>query len=262
MRRVAIGLCVALFASASALAAVKGEEVQYKDGNVVMKGYLAYDDTVKGKRPGVLVVHEWWGHNDYTRQRARMLAELGYTALAVDMYGDGKTADHPDTAGKFSGEIRKNMPLMQARFNAARKRLSAHPTVDAKRIAAIGYCFGGSVVLDMARSGADLAGVVSFHGGLTTEHPAKPGKVKARVLVLNGEADPFISADSIAAFKKEMDGAKVNYKFVNYPGAKHAFTNPGATALGEKFNLPLAHNPAADNASWAEMQGFLKDVFK
>lgn len=262
MRRVAIGLCVALFASASALAAVKGEEVQYKDGNVVMKGYLAYDDTVKGKRPGVLVVHEWWGHNDYTRQRARMLAELGYTALAVDMYGDGKTADHPDTAGKFSGEIRKNMPLMQARFNAARKLLSAHPTVDAKRIAAIGYCFGGSVVLDMARSGADLAGVASFHGGLTTEHPAKPGKVKARVLVLNGEADPFISADSIAAFKKEMDGAKVNYKFVNYPGAKHAFTNPGATALGEKFNLPLAHDPAADNASWAEMQGFLKEVFK
>lgn len=262
MRRVAIGLCMALFASASALAAVKGEEVQYKDGNVVMKGYLAYDDTVKGKRPGVLVVHEWWGHNDYTRQRARMLAELGYTALAVDMYGDGKTADHPDTAGKFSGEIRKNLPLMQARFNAARKLLSAHPTVDAKRIAAIGYCFGGSVVLDMARSGADLAGVVSFHGGLTTEHPAKPGKVKARVLVLNGEADPFISADSIAAFKKEMDGAKVNYKFVNYPGAKHAFTNPGATALGERFKLPLAHNPAADNASWAEMQGFLKEVFK
>lgn len=262
MRRVAIALCLALFASASAFAAVKGEEVQYKDGDVVMKGYLAYDDTVKGKRPGVLVVHEWWGHNDYTRQRARMLAELGYTALAVDMYGDGRTADHPETAGKFSGEIRKNMPAMQARFNAARRLLIAHPTVDAKRIGAIGYCFGGSVVLDMARSGADLAAVVSFHGGLTTEHPAKPGKVKARVLVLNGEADPFISADAIAAFKKEMESAKVKYKFINYPGAKHAFTNPGATALGEKFNLPLAYDPAADKAAWAEMQGFLKEAFK
>ena len=262
MRRVVIGLCLSLFASGSALAAVKGEEVQYRDGDVVMKGYLAYDDAVKGKRPGVLVVHEWWGHNDYARQRARMLAELGYTALAVDMYGDGRTADHPETAGKFSGEIRKNMPAMQARFNAARKLLAAHPTVDAKRIGAIGYCFGGSVVLEMARSGADLAGVVSFHGALATEHPAKPGKVKARVLVLNGEADPFVSAASIAAFKKEMDSAKVNYRFVNYPGAKHAFTNPGATALGEKFNLPLVHNPAADNASWTEMQGFLKEVFK
>lgn len=262
MKRLFFGFVLSLCAAAPALAAIKGEEVQYKDGGVVMKGYLAYDDAVKGKRPGVLVVHEWWGHNEYTRQRARMLAELGYTALALDMYGDGKTADHPDTAGKFSGEVRKNMPAMQARFNAARKLLAGHPTVDAKRIGAIGYCFGGGVVLEMARSGADLAGVVTFHGDLSTAQPAKPGKVRARLLVLNGEADPFVSADAIAAFKKEMDSAKVNYRFVNYPGAKHSFTNPGATALGEKFNLPLVYNPAADKASWDEMQGFFKDVFK
>jgi dienelactone hydrolase len=243
-------------------AAVKGEEVQYKDGGVVMKGYLAYDDAVKGKRPGVLVVHEWWGHNDYTRKRAHMLAEMGYTALAVDMYGDGKTADHPETAGKFSGEVRKNLPLMKARFDAARKALAAHSTVDTKKTAALGYCFGGTVVLEMARQGEDLKGVASFHGNLQTENPAQPGKVKARVLVLNGEADPFISAESIEAFKKEMDAAKVSYRFVNYPNAKHSFTNPDATAVGEKFNLPLAHNQIADNESWEEARRFLLDVFK
>jgi dienelactone hydrolase len=262
MKRFLSGFFLSLCLTAPVLAAVKGEEVQYQDDGVAMKGYLAYDDAVKGKRPGVLVVHEWWGHNEYTRKRARMLAELGYTALAVDMYGEGKTADHPETAGKFSGEVRKNMPAMQARFKAARKLLASHPTVDAKRIGAIGYCFGGAVVLDMARSGADLAGVVSFHGSLTTEHPAQPGKVKARLLVLNGEADPFVSADSIAAFQKEMDNAKVKYKFVNYPNAKHSFTNPGATAVGEKFNLPLVYSPVADQESWVEMERFFKEVFK
>jgi dienelactone hydrolase len=262
MRRLALAFgLVALFAT-PAWAAVKGEEVQYRDGNVVMKGYLAYDDAIKGKRPGVIVVHEWWGHNEYTRKRARMLAELGYTALAVDMYGEGKTADHPDTAGKFSGEVRKNMALMTARFNAARQVLIKHKTVDAERVAAIGYCFGGSVVLEMARQGADLAGVVSFHGNLQTEHPAKPGKVKAQLLVLNGGDDPFVSAESIAAFKKEMEAARAKYRFVSYPGAKHAFTNPDADGYGKKFNLPLAYNAVADKESWDQMKVFLAGVFK
>jgi dienelactone hydrolase len=262
MRRLALAFgLVALFAT-PAWAAVKGEEVQYRDGNVVMKGYLAYDDAVKGKRPGVIVVHEWWGHNEYTRKRARMLAELGYTALAVDMYGEGKTADHPDTAGKFSGEVRKNMALMTARFNAARQVLIKHKTVDAERVAAIGYCFGGSVVLEMARQGADLAGVVSFHGNLQTEHPAKPGKVKAQLLVLNGGDDPFVSAESIAAFKKEMEAARAKYRFVSYPGAKHAFTNPDADGYGKKFNLPLAYNAVADKESWDQMKVFLAGAFK
>jgi len=262
MRRLALAFgLVALFAT-PAWAAVKGEEVQYRDGNVVMKGYLAYDDAIKGKRPGVIVVHEWWGHNEYTRKRARMLAELGYTALAVDMYGEGKTADHPDTAGKFSGEVRKNMALMTARFNAARQVLIKHKTVDAERVAAIGYCFGGSVVLEMARQGADLAGGVSFHGNLQTEHPAKPGKVKAQLLVLNGGDDPFVSAESIAAFKKEMEAARAKYRFVSYPGAKHAFTNPDADGYGKKFNLPLAYNAVADKESWDQMKVFLAGAFK
>jgi len=262
MKKLVWGFCVAALFAPSTWAAVKGEEVQYRDGGVVMKGYLAYDDAVKGKRPGILVVHEWWGHNEYARKRARMLAGLGYTALAVDMYGNGKTTDHPDTAGKFSGEVRKNLPLMTARFHAARRVLAAHKTVDAKRIAAIGYCFGGAVVLEMARQGEDLAGVVSFHGLLDTDHPAQPGKVVAQVLVLTGADDPFVPAVSVAAFKKEMDAAGANYRVISYPGAKHSFTNPDADAFGKKFNIPLAYNSAADKASWQESQNFLAKVLK
>lgn len=245
----------------SVQAAVKGEEVQYKAGDTVLKGYLAYDDAVKGKRPGVLVVHEWWGHNEYARMRARMLAELGYTALAVDMYGDGKQATHPDDAGKFSGEVKKNMPMAKARFDAARNLLKKHATVDGKRIAAIGYCFGGGIVLEMARAGEPLKGVVSFHGSLKTDRPAKAGKMKVRMLVLTGEADPFVPAEQVEAFKKEMNAAKASYKVIAYPGAKHAFTNKEADQYGQKFNLPLAYNAEADQKSWAEMQAFLKEIF-
>ncbi len=244
-----------------ALAALKTEVVEYKADGTVLKGYLAWDDAVSSARPGVLVVHEWWGHNEYARMRARMLAELGYTALAVDMYGEGKTADHPDTAGKFSGEVRKNLPLARKRFEAALRLLRQHKTVDPKRIAAIGYCFGGAIVLEMARQGVDLMGVVSFHGALNTEHPARPGKVKTRVLVLNGAADPFIKPEAIEAFKKEMQTAGVDYRFINYPGAKHAFTNPQASELGKKFNLPLEYHPEADKQSWAEMRAFFDRLF-
>jgi dienelactone hydrolase len=252
---------MAFIGLASAQAAIKGEEVEYKAGNTVHKGYLVYDDAVTGKRPGVLVVHEWWGHNKHARNSARKLAEAGYVALALDMYGDGKQANHPDQAGKFSGEVGKNLPLMKSRFEAGMKLLRKQAQVDARRVAAIGYCFGGSVVLQMAREGEDLRGVASFHGGLATEHPAKPGKVKARVLVMNGAEDPFVPADQIAAFRKEMEGAKVDYKFVSYPGAKHAFTNPDSDANAAKFNMPIAYNARADQESWAELQSFLKSIF-
>jgi dienelactone hydrolase len=255
-------LIIALaFVAQAAQAAVKGEEVQYKAGNTVLKGYLAWDDAVKGKRPGVLVVHEWWGHNEYARERARMLAALGYTALALDMYGDGHQAHHPEEAGKFSGEVRKNLVLAKQRFDAAQRVLKKHPTVDGKNIAAIGYCFGGAIVLEMARQGESLKGVVSFHGSLNTEQPAKAGRVKARMLVLTGEADPFVPAEQVEAFKKEMDAAKADYKVIAYPGAKHAFTSKGADELGEKFKLPLAYNADADQKSWAEMQAFFKEIF-
>lgn len=254
-------LLLALAIAQPAAAEIKTEAVEYKAGDTVLKGYIAYDDRIKGKRPGVLVVHEWWGHNDYVERRARMLAEMGYTALALDMYGDGKQAAHPGDAGKFSGEIRKNLPLMTARFNAAYELLAAQPTVDKTRIAAIGYCFGGAVVLEMARAGADLRGVASFHGSLDTEHPAERGKVKARVLVMNGADDPFTKPEQIEAFKQEMKAAKVRYQFINYPGAKHAFTNPDADRYGQEFKLPLAYNAEADRKSWIELKAFLKKVF-
>ncbi len=261
MLRTFAGLLLAVYATAS-FAAIKTEEVSYKADGVTMKGFIAYDDAIKGKRPGILVVHEWWGHNEHTRASAKKLAALGYTAMAVDMYGDGKTADHPKSAGEFAKSVRSNMPLMKKRFNAALATLKKQKTVDSKRIGAIGYCFGGSVVLEMARQGANLKGVVSFHGQLNTQSPAKAGKVKAKVLVLTGAEDPMVKSESVEAFKKEMEAAKVDYKVVSYPGVKHAFTNPAADENAKKFNLPLAYNATADNESWQEMTSFFKKIFK
>lgn len=251
-----------MFVAAAAQAAVQGKEVSYRASGTTLKGYIAYDDAVQGKRPGILVVHEWWGHNEYARMRARMLAKQGYTALAVDMYGDGKQAHHPDDAGKFASEVSKNAKLAKARFDAALKLIREQKTVDAGNIAAIGYCFGGSVVLNMARIGEPLKAVVSFHGGLGTESPAEAGKVKARIASFTGEDDPMIPAAQVAAFRQEMDKAGVTYKAVTYPGAKHAFTNPDADKYGQEFKLPLAYNAAADKASWDEGLAFLADAFK
>lgn len=244
-----------------ALAAVQTKVVEYRQGDVTMKGYLAWDDAVKGPRPGVLVVHEWWGLNDYARTRARMLAELGYTALAVDMYGDGKVAGHPDDAGKFATEVRKDLALMTARFTAGMEFLKKQPSVDPTRIGATGYCFGGAVVLNMARQGADLKGVASFHGSLVTTKTAEPGKVKARVLVMNGAADSFIPPDQIAAFAAEMARAGADFTFINYAGAKHSFTNPGADAFAVKFGMDIAYDAAADRRSWDEMKRFFVELF-
>ena len=241
---------------------VRGEPVEYVVGGTTMKGYLAYDDSFSGKRPGILVVHEWWGNNDYTRKRARMLAELGYVALAADMYGEGKQARHPDDAKKFSAEIRKNMPLARERFLAARKVLEDFKFTDPKRIGAIGYCFGGGVVLQMARDGVDLAGVVSFHGGLATESPAKPGSVKAKILVLTGADDKFVPPEQVEAFRREMKAAGADFRIISYPGALHAFTNPEADSYAKQFNMPIAYNADADKKSWAEMKAFFKDIFR
>lgn len=261
MKKIFLFILVTFIISLPAMGAVQTKEVEYKADDTVMQGYLAYDDSIEGKRPGVLVVHEWWGHNAYARKRAEMLAELGYTALAVDMYGDGKTADHPEDAGKFSGELKKNMPAAVARFTAAMDLLKKDPTVLPDKIAAIGYCFGGGLVLELARAGIDLDGVVSFHGSLATSSPAKRGKVKAKVLVLHGEDDPFIKAEEIDAFKKEMKAAKVDYTFISYPGVVHSFTNPEADKFGAKFNLPLAYDKEADEKSWQAMRIFLVDIF-
>ena len=214
-----------------ASAEIVTQEISYQQGDTTLKGFVAFDDAIEDVRPGILVIHEWWGHNDYARKRARMLAELGYTALAVDMYGDGKTADHPDDAGKFSSAVGGNPALARARYEAALETLKKQPTVEGDKIAAIGYCFGGGILLNMARMGTDIDGVVSFHGSLATSSPAGKGDIKTRIRVFN------------------------------YPGAVHSFTNPGADALGKKFNLPLAYNEKADKDSWQQMQEFFHEIF-
>ena len=240
---------------------ILGKTVEYNAQGVVMKGYLAYDDHIKGKRPGVLVVPEWWGLNDYARKRARMLAELGYTALAVDMYGDSKVATTPDDAGKLSSYLMKNFDVAKARFMAAMDFLKQQPSVDPNLVAAIGYCFGGGVVLNMARQGTDLKGVVSFHGSLTAVKPAQSGSVKAKILVLHGGADKLVTPEQVEAFKQEMKSAGADFRFISYPGATHSFTNPEATELGKKFNMPIAYNAEADRKSWVELKEFLKSIF-
>ncbi|MDZ7805219.1 dienelactone hydrolase family protein [Thiohalophilus sp.] len=262
MKRNRIWLIALLLTVApGAMAALQTETVTYRDNGTEMKGYVAYDDSIEGKRPGVLVVHEWWGHNEYSRERARMLAKEGYVAFALDMYGEGKTADHPDTAGKFAGEVRKNMDVAESRFLAALEQLKNHPMTEADEIAAIGYCFGGGVVLEMARRGIDIDGVASFHGMLGTDSPASKGDVEAQIRVYTGEADQMVKAEDVEAFKKEMDAADVDYKLTSYPGVKHGFTNPDATGAGKKFGLPLAYDEAADKDSWADMLEFFEQIF-
>jgi len=191
-----------------------------------------------------------------------MLAELGYTAFVVDMYGGGKVVVSPDDASKLSSEAMKNFDVAKARFMAAMDFLKRQPTVDLARMAAIGYCFGGGVVLNMARQGVDLKGVVSFHGGLTAVKPAQPGSVKAKILVLNGDADQLVPPDQVEAFKQEMKAAGADFQFISYPGAMHAFTNPEADVLGKKFNLPIGYNAKADKESWNEMKKFFSVIFK
>jgi dienelactone hydrolase len=245
-----------------ARAEVIGKTVEYTAGGVTLKGYLAYDNSFKGERPAVIVVHEWWGLTEYPKKRAEMLAALGYVALAADMYGDGKIADNPADAQKYAGESTKDFSALKDKFSAAVDFLKKNELVNPNKITAIGYCYGGGVVLNMARAGFDLKGVVSFHGNLTPAEPAQQGKVKAKILVCNGGADKFISSDAIASFKKEMTSAGVEYTFKSYRGALHAFSNPGATALGKKFSMPIAYNERADKRSWGEMVKFLKAATK
>ena len=244
-----------------ARAAVVGEEVIYATGETELHGYIAHDEAVAGKRPGVLVVHEWWGHNDYARDRARQLAELGYVALAVDMYGQGRRTGHPEDAGKFAGEVKADMAAAEARFRAAMQRLQAHPLVRDADIAAIGYCFGGGMALEMARRGLPLDAVASFHGSLATDHPAEPGGVQAEILVANGGADPFVKLEQIQTFMAEMEQAGVAYTYVSYPGVKHSFTNPDADEMGKKFDLPLVYDAHADRDSWEKMKALLVGAF-
>ncbi len=260
MRYCLLGTLMAI--SAVAHAEVQTREIPYTaaDGTE-MVGYYAYDDAVDGKRPGVVVVHEWWGLNDYAKRRARDLAELGYSALAIDMYGQGKHTEHPKDAMSFMKAALSDAEAAKGRFNAGLDLLKQQPQTDADKLAAVGYCFGGKVVLDMARQGAPLDGVVSFHGALATQTRATAGSVKARVLVEHGAADSMVSADDVAALSAEMVKAGADYQLVSLPGAKHGFTNPGADKFQEQ-GVDVAYNQGADERSWQDMQRFLNETFE
>lgn len=240
-------------------AAIKEEAVTYMIDGKNYNGYVTYDSNQQGKRPAVLVVHEWWGLNDYPRSRAKQLAQLGYIAMAVDMYGDGKTGDDPKAAQALATPYYKNPALAKTRLDAAINKLKTFPQTDTSKIAAIGYCYGGFIVLNAAKLGADLKGVVSFHGDLSGV-PVNKNLLKAKILVCHGEADPLTNPQ-VAAFKKSMDSAGVDYTFKSYPNAAHAFTNPASTENGKKFNMPIAYNAAADTASWNDMKAFFAKIF-
>ncbi|MGK2925278.1 MAG: dienelactone hydrolase family protein [Lysobacterales bacterium] len=243
---------------------IQSREISYSAGGADMQAYVAWDGTRSGQRPGVLVVHEWWGCNEYVRRRADMLAELGYTAMAVDMYGGGRTADNPDAAGQLMNGLLADLGVVRKRFDAGLGELRSQETVEKARIAAIGYCMGGGIVLHMARYGADLAAVASFHGSLPLALAPKGegGKVKARVAVYHGEDDVFFKAEDVAAFKAEMQNAKADCLFVTLPGALHGFSNPQASVNGEKFGIPLRYNELADSCSWDHMQLVLESAFR
>jgi dienelactone hydrolase len=240
---------------------IKNETTSYSLDSVNMNGYIAYDSVSQTKRPVVLVIHEWWGQNDYVRNRANQLADLGYLAMAIDLYGNGLTADNPEKAGQLAGPFYQNPQLAKDRFDAALTMIKKHPMADTNKIAAIGYCFGGGMALNIARLGENLKGVVSFHGSLIGV-PANKNTLKAKILICHGDGDEFVKPDEVAKFKTEMERIGVPYVYKEYPGAMHAFTNPDATAMGQKFHLPIAYNAEADANSWGEMKLFLANIFK
>jgi dienelactone hydrolase len=240
---------------------VHTETVTYRAGGTTLRGHLAIDAAASGRRPGVLVVHEWWGLNDYIRRRAKMLAELGFAALAVDMYGDGKTAADATEAGTLMNGVLADFKSGEARFRAGYEWLKSHERVDPARMAAVGYCFGGAVALHAARIGLPLAAVASFHGALGSFHKPAPGTVKAKVLVCHGAADTLVPDADVAAFRREMDAAKADYHVVAYPDALHGFTNPEADANAKKYGLPLGYDADADRRSWQDMQDLFARAF-
>lgn len=239
-------------------AAVKTKTVEYNDGNTVLEGYLAYDDAIEGKRPAVLIVHEWTGIGNYIKQRAEQIAGLGYAAFAIDIYGKGIRPADSNEAAKQAGIYRSDRQLMRSRTLAGLEEAKKFPFVDQKRIAAIGYCFGGGVVLEMARSGADLKGVVSFHGNLDTPNPQDAKNIKAKVLVLHGADDPYVKQETVLAFWKEMQDAKADWQMIIYSNAVHGFTNP---EHGSDPSRGAAYNKGADICSWQAMKDFFNEIF-
>jgi len=247
-----------LMAMTTAAAEVRSETISYRDGDVELTGNLYWDDSISGKRPGVLVVHEWWGLNDYARWRAGQLAAMGYVAFAADMYGGNKVTTHPSQAGEWATAIASNQDAWRQRGLAGLQQLSSSPLTDTNRMAAIGYCFGGSTVMQLAYAGADLKGVVSFHGALPLPNGDEAKNIKGRVLVEHGNADAFVPPERVSAFKAAMNDAGVNLTFHGHDGARHAFTNPDAGDFGIDN---LKYDAAADESSWRSMQQFFREIF-
>lgn len=239
---------------------IKTDSVVYSDSTVQMIGFMAVDTASTEKKPIVLIVPEWWGLGDYVKTRALDLAKLGYLAMAVDMYGKGTYVEDPKAAQELATPFYQNPQLAKSRFDAALAFAKSNPLADTNRIAAIGYCFGGAQVLNMARMGENLNGVVSFHGDLVGVTPQK-NTIMAYILVCHGEDDKFVDSNQVKTFKKQMDSVGAKYTFKSYPNATHAFTNPDATRLGKKFNMPIEYNAAADSASWNDMKEFFKKIF-
>lgn len=253
---------LALGAAVALPAKIITKPVAYEHAGAKLEGYLAYDDakvSATAKAPGVVVFPEWWGLTGYTQSRAEQLAKLGYVAFAADMYGVGVKTDDPKRAGELAGQF-YGKPLMAERAQAGLDQLLASGLVAPDRVAAIGYCFGGSIVQALAYTGAPLAGVVSFHGGLIPVPADAAAKTKAKILVCHGAIDGFISAEDLAAFTKAMNEGKFDYQFISYAGATHAFTNPDADTIAKTRGLPIAYHPAADKRSWGHMKLFFKEV--
>ena len=258
MLKTVIAMTVLLALTCAAQADVVTKTVEYEHDGVVLEGFMAWDDQLPPGRPAVVVVHEWWGLNEYAKSRAVQLAEMGLVAFAADIYGKGNRAANRQEAGKFASVYKKDRKLMRGRAAAAVKRVIENKHTDPARVTCIGYCFGGTVALELARSGANIAGVVSFHGGLDTPDPADAKKIKAKVLVCHGAADPHVGPDEVTAFQKEMADAKVDWQMIYYAGAVHAFTNP---ASGDDASRGAAYNKAADRRSWQAMMLFFRELF-
>ena len=257
-RYVAWGIALVLGGTMSE-AKIVSKPIEYSSAGLTMQGTIAWDDASPAQRPGVLVAHDWMGEGPFSRSKAEALAKLGYVALAVDLYGKGVRAENADEAGKLAGALKGDRPLLRARMRAAMDTLLANKMVDAKRVAAIGYCFGGSAVLELARSGADVAGIVTFHGGLDTPTPQDAKNIKGKVLVLHGADDPFSPLPQVIALNQEMKDAGVDYQIVLYSHAVHSFTNPAA---GSDNSKGAAYNAEADRRSWEAMKGFFSEIFK
>ncbi len=239
---------------------IKEETVFYKVDTTLLKGFAAYPADATVKHPAILIVPEWWGLNDYVKGRARQLAELGYVAFAADMFGNGKVATEPKQAMEFTSPFYKDPHLAYKFLDAAQKEILKIKQADANNIAAIGYCFGGYIVLNAAKLGADLKGIVSFHGGLGGVTPDKD-LLKAKILICHGDADKFVTLKDVETFKRQMDSIKADYTYKSYANATHAFTNSEATSIGKKFNMPIEYNGKADTASWKDMEVFFKEIF-